>query len=114
MSKQHQSLKNLGLAVAVSMGSAGTAQAEQNPFAVEHMTSGMVQMAAMEGRCGEGKCGNMQMGGSKKGMAEGKCGGGIQGKKKKMDEGKCGNMQKKPKTATEGKCGEGKCGNMAM
>ncbi|HID01157.1 MAG TPA: hypothetical protein EYP05_07500 [Piscirickettsiaceae bacterium] len=114
MSKQHQSLKNLGLAVAMSMGAAGTAQAEQNPFAVEHMTGGMVQLAAMEGRCGEGKCGNMQMNGNKKGMEEGKCGGGMQGKKQTVDEGKCGNMPEKRKNTMEGKCGEGKCGNMAM
>ncbi len=118
MSKQTKQLKNLGLAAAaaMSMGASHAASADQNPFAVHTMTHGTQQLAMMEGKCGEGKCGNMQMmGQGKKGMAEGKCGGGMQpGKKKKMDEGRCGNMQKKPKKAMEGKCGEGKCGNMAM
>lgn len=107
--KQH--MKNLSLAAAAAMTlGAGAVSAEQNPFAVESMPSGVMHLAEM--KCGEGKCGNM--GGQQKGMAEGKCGGGMASKEKKMGEGKCGNMQKKPKKAMEGKCGEGKCGNMSM
>ncbi len=120
MSKQSESnktLKNLGLAMgaAAAMGLSGAASADQNPFAVEAMESGYMQVAMMEGKCGEGKCGNMM---KKKGeeaagkKMEGKCGNMMKKEGEKKMEGKCGNMMKGKKKGMEGKCGEGKCGNM--
>ena len=76
--------KSLSIAVgatfAAAMAASPVASADANPFGMQSLQSGYMQLA--EGKCGEGKCG------------EGKCGG------KKSMEGKCG----------EGKCGEGKCG----
>ena len=95
MRKQNESsktLKNLGLAMgaAAAMGLSGAASADQNPFTVETMESGYMQLAMMEGKCGEGKCGNMMKQGAPAGD-------------KKM-EGKCGNMMMN-KSSMEGKCG---------
>ena len=116
--ESNKTLKNLGLAMgaAAAMGMSGAASADQNPFAVEAMESGYMQVAMMEGKCGEGKCGNMM----KKGREamdkkmEGKCGNmmkkGREATDKKM-EGKCGNMMKKGREAMDKKM-EGKCGNM--
>ena len=106
----NKTLKNLGLAMgaAAAMGMSGAAGADQNPFAVEAMESGYMQVAMMEG-----KCGNMMKKGGEatdKKM-EGKCGN-MKKEDKKGTEGKCGNMMKGKKKGMEGKCGEGKCGNM--
>ncbi len=51
---------------AALVGGLGVAQASENPFAIEPLKAGHVQIATVkgEGKCGEGKCG------------EGKCGGG--------------------------------------
>lgn len=105
-----KTLKNLGLAMgaAAVMGMSSAASADQNPFAVETMQSGYMQLA-MEGKCGEGKCGNMKGKDAAGKKMEGKCGN-MKDEKSGM-EGKCGNMKKEKKM--EGKCGEGKCGNMS-
>ena len=87
----------MGTAFAASMAMSNVAVAADagaNPFAMNELSSGYMQVA-MEGKCGgkktsEGKCGGMKT------EKEGKCG-----------EGKCGG---KKKAETEGKCGEGKCG----
>ena len=72
----------VGAALAASTFTMTAANAEENPFEINSLTSGyMVADAHKEGGCGEGKCG------------EGKCGEG-----KGKAEGSCG----------EGKCGEGK------
>ena len=85
----------IGAAFAAAMSASPVVNADTNPFGMQSLDSGYLQVA--EGKCGEGKCG-----GAKK--KEGKCG---EGKKKegKCGEGKCGESKKK-----EGKCGEGKCG----
>ncbi|HBX56089.1 hypothetical protein [Pseudomonas sp. UBA2684] len=82
------------LGAALLSATAVTAQAAQNPFAAQELSSGYSLAAgekSAEGACGEGKCG-----GEMKSEGEGKCG-----------EGKCGG---EAKADGEGKCGEGKCG----
>ena len=100
----------------LAMGSTANAAEGANPFAMNELSSGYMQLA--EGKCGEGKCGGKKMnknskegkcGDSKKMEKEGKCGEGKCGGAKKMEkEGKCGDAKKKMKK--EAKCGEGKCG----
>ena len=70
--------------------------ADANPFAMNELSGGYMQLA--EGKCGEGK----------KVIKEGKCGEG----KKVIKEGKCGEGKcgEGKKVIKEGKCGEGKCG----
>ncbi|MEO5343474.1 MAG: low-complexity protein [Gammaproteobacteria bacterium SHHR-1] len=87
----------LTLALAATLGSAGLAQAAANPFAMQSLSGGYLQTAAGE-KGMEAKCG-----GDKK-AAEAKCGG-----DKKAAEAKCG-ADKKADKASQGKCGEGKCG----
>ena len=86
-----------GTAFVASLAMSNVANAAEgaNPFAMNELTGGYMQLA--EGKCGEGKCG-----GKKKMEKEGKC-----GESKNMKEGKCGEGKKATK---EGKCGEGKCG----
>jgi uncharacterized low-complexity protein len=97
----------LTLALTGALGAAltmGAANAAENLFASQTLSSGyMVAAAEMgadgkakEGKCGEGKCGANK---DSKSM-EGKCGA------DKAKEGTCGGADK----AKEGKCGEGKCG----
>ena len=81
--------------VASSVAMAGTSNSG-NPFAMAEMSSGYMQVAEMEGKCG----------GDKKNM-EGKCGEGKAKKEGKCGEGKCGEG-KEMKKNMEGKCGEGK------
>ena len=81
----------------LAMGSVANAAEGANPFAMNELSGGYMQLA--EGKCGEGKCG-----GSKKMGKEGKCGGSKE--MNKNMEGKCGGNKAKK----EGKCGEGKCG----
>ena len=108
-----------GTAFVASLAMANVANAAEgaNPFSMNELSSGYMQLA--EGKCGEGKCGGKKMnknskegkcGDSKKMEKEGKCGEGKCGgaKKKMKEEGKCGGAEKKMKK--EGKCGEGKCG----
>ena len=75
----------LGTTFIAAMSASPVANADANPFGMQNLESGYMQVA--EGKCGEGKCGEGKM------NKEAKCG---EGKTKK--EGKCG----------EGKCGEGK------
>ncbi|MDH3342304.1 MAG: low-complexity protein [Gammaproteobacteria bacterium] len=95
----------MGATFAASMAASPIANADQNPFGMQNLDSGYMQLA--EAKCGanmeketEGKCGE-----SKK-EAEGKCGQG-----KKDAEGKCGEAKKAAAAKEkEGKCGEAKCG----
>ena len=126
MSKK--TLKPISLAVGtafVTTLAAGSASAEAdsntNPFAMNELSSGYMQLAYggggdksdKEGKCGEGKCGSDM----KKNM-EGSCGGKKAEEEGKCGEGKCGSDMKKnmegscgsKKAEEEGKCGEGKCG----
>jgi uncharacterized low-complexity protein len=91
----------MGATFAAAMLASPVANADTNPFGMQTLDSGYMQLA--EGKCGESK----DMKG--KGM-EGKCGEG-KGMEGKGMEGKCGEgkgMEGKGKK--EGKCGEGKCG----
>ena len=105
----------LGLAVAASAVTlASSANAAQNPFATQELSAGY-QLAEMEGKCGEGKCGD-SMTKKEKSDKEGQCGAqgkaqkeGQCGENAKMKEGNCGG--EKAKKMKEGKCGEGKCGD---
>ncbi len=112
----------LKLAGASLVGVTGIASASENPFGFAKMESGYTQVA-MEGKCGEGKCGGKSKysddkhehgeGKSHSKKMEGKCGEGKCGGKAKMTEGKCGEGKCGGKSkASEGKCGEGKCGGM--
>ena len=106
-------IKPVSLAVGtafVTTLAAGSAMAETdaNPFALNELSSGYMQLAYgggdkdKEGKCGEGKCGG------EKAEEEGKCGEGKCGSDmEKNMEGKCGGE----KAEEEGKCGEGKCGS---
>ena len=81
----------MGATFAAALSASPVANADTNPFGMQDLSGGYMQLA--EGKCGEGKCG---VGKSKN---EGKCG-----------EGKCG----EGKSKKEGKCGEGKCGEGKM
>ena len=90
----------MGATFAAALSAAPVVSADSNPFGMQNLSGGYMQLA--EGKCGgksekEGKCGEGKCGG--KSEKEGKCG-----------EGKCGGKSEK-----EGKCGgksekEGKCG----
>ena len=77
----------MGATFAAALSASPVANADTNPFGMQDLSGGYMQLA--EGKCGEGKCGE---GKSKK---EGKSG-----------EGKCG----EGKSKKEGKCGVGKSG----
>ncbi len=89
----------LGTTFLAAMSASPVANADTNPFGMQNLESGYMQVA--EGKCGEGKCGEGKM--KKEKAKEAKCG---ESHKKEMD-GKCGSKEKMKK---EGKCGEGKCG----
>ena len=67
----------VGSAFAASIGVAPLAVAAENPFALQSLDKGYMvadhheakPKAMKEGKCGEGKCGNMKMGEGKCGMA---------------------------------------------
>ena len=86
----------LGTTFVVSLATSPIVIAAENPFSMNELSNGYM-VAEAEGKCGEnkdeseGKCGDQ-----KDTSAEGKCG-----------EGKCGEKRKEH----EGKCGEGKCGD---
>ena len=84
----------LGTTFVAAMSASPVANADTNPFGMQNLESGYMQVA--EGKCGEGKCG--------------------EGKMEKAKEGKCGEAEGKMKKeqAKEGKCGEGKCGEGKM
>ena len=88
-----------GAALATSMALSFNAQASENPFQLNELSSGYQLADAHEGKCGEGKCGEAKCGEDTD--AEAKCGEG------KCGEGKCGEDKK----SGEGTCGEGKCGS---
>jgi uncharacterized low-complexity protein len=89
----------VGATFAVVMSASPVANAETNPFGMQSLDSGYLQVT--EGKCGEGKCGENK--GAKK--MEGKCGEGKCGENKsaKKMEGKCG--ENKGAKKMEGKCG---------
>ena len=92
----------LGTTFIAAMSASPVANAETNPFGMQNLESGYMQVA--EGKCGEGKM-------KKEGKCgEGKCGEGkAKAKEAKCGEGKCGEgMMNKSDKAKEGKCGEGK------
>lgn len=89
----------LTLALTAVIGSAGLAQAAENPFAAQTLSKGYM-VAAADDKGMEGKCGASMPGKAK----EGKCGG------EKAKEAKCGGEKAMPAKAKDGKCGEGKCG----
>jgi len=95
----------LGTTFIAAMSASPVANADANPFGMQNLESGYMQVA--EGKCGEGKCGEGKCGEGKD-KKEGKCGEGKcgEGKGKAEGEGKCGEGKDKK----EGKCGEGKCG----
>ena len=70
----------LGTTFVAAMSASPIANADANPFGMQNLQSGYLQVA--EGKCGEGKCGG-----------------------DKAKEAKCGGDK-----AKEAKCGEGKCG----
>ena len=96
----------MGATFAASMAASPIANADVNPFGMQNLESGYLQVA--EGKCGEGmgskdaegKCGEAKKDAKE---MEGKCGEG------KEMEGKCGEGKKETKEM-EGKCGEAKCG----
>lgn len=96
----------LGTTFVAAMSASPVANADTNPFGMQNLERGYMQVA--EGKCGEGKCGEGMM--KKEQAKEGKCGEGKCGEgkmdKEKAKEGKCG----EGKAKKEGKCGEGKCG----
>ena len=71
----------LGTTFIAAMSASPVANADTNPFGMQNLESGYMQVA--EGKCGEGKA------------KEAKCGEGMMNKSEK---------------AKEAKCGEGKCG----
>jgi uncharacterized low-complexity protein len=90
----------LGTALVSSLGSAGV-NAEVNPFGLNELSGGYMQLAEADTKKGEMKCG-AQMKGMKK--ADMKCG--AQMKAMKTGEMKCGAKA----GMKEGSCGEGACG----
>ncbi len=100
-------ISSLSSTLAISLLTSPIVQASENPFAMQKVTNSIQLAEGMEksvdGKCGEGKCGDKlkddAMGGMEK-TKEGKCG----------DKLKDGTMDKIEKVK-EGKCGEGKCGD---
>jgi uncharacterized low-complexity protein len=107
----------VGATLAGSLAFATSTQATENPFGLQELNSGYMQIAMeegehaagakteAEGKCGEktkakeGKCGEEK-------AKEGTCG------DKKAKEGTCGDKKEgAAKPPMEGKCGEGKCGD---
>ena len=81
----------LGTTFAAAMSASPVANADTNPFGMQNLESGYMQVA--EGKCGEGKCGEGKM--KKEQAKEGKCGEGKcgEGKMEKAKEGKCGGKE---------------------
>ena len=86
----------MGATFLTAMSVSPIVSADANPFGMQNLESGYLQVA--EGKCGEGKA------------KEAKCGEG------KAKEAKCGGegMENKSDKAKEAKCGEGKCGEGKM
>ena len=90
--KKIRLINALGSAVAVSLLASSLAQATENPFALQKVTTATQLAEAGADKAAEGKC------------SEAGCSG-------RMKEGACSGATGKAK---EGKCGEGKCGNKKM
>ena len=92
----------LGTTFVAAMSASPVANADTNPFGMQNLESGYMQVA--EGKCGEGKCGEGKMNkeGEDKSKKEGKCGEGMTNKDQ-AKEGKCG--EGKMEKSKEGKCG---------
>lgn len=79
----------LTLVMTVALGAAGSVSAAQshNPFSMQQLDSGYVQLAekSMDGKCGANK-------------------------EAKASDGSCGANKVTKTKAKDGKCGEGKCG----
>ena len=80
----------LGTTFVITLAASPIAQASENPFTLNELSSGYM-VADAEGKCGEskdeseGKCGDK---GEMKDESEGKCG--DKGEMKEESEGKCG------------------------
>lgn len=105
-----------GLATNVSAEENSELTAGSNPFSMNELDSGYMQLSKadakkgakkmQEGACGEGQCGaNMMPKGALEKTAEGKCAG-----NKPMPGVKKG-VKKSLEKDMEGKCGEGRCGS---
>ncbi|MER0169145.1 MAG: hypothetical protein DU489_00735 [Nitrosomonas sp.] len=109
MSKKSMKPVSLALSTALVTSLAASnlsADTVANPFAMNELSGGYMQLADASGAANK----PAQDGGKEtKQNMEGKCGEGKCGSKKEMKqnmEGKCGGK----KAEQEGKCGEGKCG----
>jgi uncharacterized low-complexity protein len=106
----------IGATLAGGLAFASNTQAADNPFSVQELNAGYMQVAMEEGKCGEGKCGS-DMKATEGKCGEGKCGGDMmkagEGKcgGEKAKEGSCGGKMEGTEKSMEGKCGEGKCGS---
>ena len=80
----------LGTTFFVTLAASPVAQANENPFSLNELSSGYMVVDA-EGKCGDSKD-----------ESEGKCG--SKGEMKDENEGKCGSKDEK-KDENEGKCG---------
>jgi uncharacterized low-complexity protein len=108
-----------GTAFVASLAMSNVANAAEgaNPFAMNDLSSGYMQIADAKGM-EEGKCGGKKAKkegtcGGDKAKKEGTCGGAKE--MKKNMEGNCGNKKNMDKDmpmgkGKEGKCGEAKCG----
>ena len=102
-----------GTSFVISLAASSAVMADSNPFSMTKLSGESMQVAAKDGKCGEGKCGGSKAKSMDK-KAEGKCGEGKCGGNKAKTEGKCGEGMKEK--MEEGKCGgnkampEGKCG----
>ncbi len=89
----------VGTAFLLGLGASASANAMENPFSAQPLSSGYAQLA--ESSCGEAKCGADK---KPKADSEGSC-----GENKAASEGKCGEAKcgedKKPKADREGSCG---------
>ncbi|QJR82135.1 hypothetical protein CA267_015950 [Alteromonas pelagimontana] len=107
LNKKKPVANTIGAVVIGSFASADV-MAESNPFGMQQLESGYMQVVA-EGNCGGNKSAKEGKSKDEKADKEGKCGGEHKAKK----EGKCGGEKAKQ----EGKCGEdkaekeGKCGS---
>lgn len=87
----------MGATFLTAMSVSPIVSADTNPFGMQNLESGYLQVA--EGKCGEGKAKEAKCGEGK--AKEAKCGEGKMDTSDKAKEAKCG----------EGKCGEGKMDN---
>ncbi len=118
----------LTLAMTIALGATGSVSADQsqNPFGMQQLNSGYIQLAeakAQDGKCGnttetkasDGKCGNNTAKPEPK-VEDGKCAANTTQPEDKVKDGNCAankqsnSMDRGTAKSTEAKCGEGKCG----